>query len=111
MTNIGYLTLSIMALTITGIISILYMHVHTAGGVTMQQIGIIFGFLTPTIAALIGMLKSFQNGSDIKELHIAVNSRLTQLLEQTALSAQMTERAAGKGRDQPKNINEITSKD
>jgi len=40
-------------------------------------IATVLGFLAPTMAALLALIK-------VQELHLAVNSRLTQLLEQTA---------------------------
>jgi len=50
-------------------------------------------FIAPTIVALLAALKSFRNGSDIKEVHLVVNSRLTELLAKTADNAKLTERA------------------
>jgi hypothetical protein len=46
------------------------------------------------IAALVAAFKGVANGKSINDLHLAVNSRLDQLLNTTAQNATLTERAA-----------------
>ena len=41
------------------------------------------GTIPPTILALAALRASRDNGRKVEQLHVAVNSRLTQLLEQT----------------------------
>ncbi len=48
--------------------------------------------IPPTLAAPVGMFASLRNGKKVAELHVLVNSRLTQLLNLTASSS----RAEGK---------------
>lgn len=52
-------------------------------------IGTVLGFLAPSLLALVTLLK-------MNQLHVLVNSRLTQLLEKTELAAELSGRVAGK---------------
>lgn len=54
----------------------------------------IFGCITPTIPALLALFKGIDNNKAIEQLHLVVNSRLTQLLESTANEAKFKERDA-----------------
>jgi hypothetical protein len=61
-------------------------------------------FIAPTLVALVAALKSFRNGKDIQEVHLVVNSRLSELLVQTAENAKLTERALNASKVYPKEI-------
>jgi protein-S-isoprenylcysteine O-methyltransferase Ste14 len=54
---------------------------------------VILGLIPTTVASLLALVKSFQNGEAIREVHLVVNSRLTELLAKTAETAKLTERA------------------
>jgi hypothetical protein len=67
-----------------------------------QLIATIAGFIGPSIVAFIAAFKSTEavargkeNAESIQSLHLVVNSRLTQLLEQTALASNLTGKAEG----------------
>lgn len=49
----------------------------------------ILGFFTTTTAAVLGLVKSNENSTNISDLHVVVNSRLTELLAQTAAAAKL----------------------
>jgi hypothetical protein len=57
-------------------------------------IPVVVGLIAPTILSLLATVKSYQNGVAIKEVHMIMNSRLTELLAKTAESATLIERAA-----------------
>jgi hypothetical protein len=48
----------------------------------------IIGAIPPTVGATFGVILGFINRAKIKDLHVIVNSRLTQLLELTATSSE-----------------------
>lgn len=52
----------------------------------------VIGMATPTVAALLALIKSGETARAVQEVHVSLNSRLTQLLAQTALA----ERTAGR---------------
>lgn len=57
----------------------------------------------PTVVAILAWLSSRRNGKNIQEIHIALNSRLTELLAATKGEATATAHAAGlKEGQQPK---------
>lgn len=56
-----------------------------------QLITSVMGMIVPTTAALLVLLRGNSTEQSVQEIHLAVNSRLSELLEQTAKS----ERAAG----------------
>jgi hypothetical protein len=49
----------------------------------------------PTIIAVLSWLSSRRNGKSIQEIHVAINSRLTELLAATKGEATATGHAAG----------------
>ena len=59
-------------------------------------IAAILSFLGPTTTALVGLLKAVHTGQAVEKLHLAVNSRLTTLLEQTAMASRATGREEGR---------------
>jgi hypothetical protein len=48
---------------------------------TNQLILTLIGLIPPTVFAFFAWLKSKENSGDIKEIHVSLNSRLTELLE------------------------------
>jgi hypothetical protein len=50
----------------------------------------------PTVVALGALVASIRNNTKIEELHISVNSRLTELLKQTGIAAHAEGLAQGK---------------
>ena len=61
---------------------------------TLTQLLITMG--PPTLMAFAAFLKSQDNSKRIAEVHLAVNSRLTQLLEQTAALNKLLGEAKGR---------------
>jgi hypothetical protein len=57
-----------------------------------ELIPAVIGLVAPTILSLLAVVKCYQNGGAIKELHLVVNSRLTELLSKTAENATLVER-------------------
>jgi hypothetical protein len=51
--------------------------------------------VAPTLTALLALLKSQENAAAIQNVHVEVNSRLTQLLEQTSIAQRAEGRAEG----------------
>lgn len=90
--DMGWTLVAICGLSICGVGCIVLLTLAQPGGDNTRVLALIIGFLAPTIAALIGIVKSIQNGNAIAELKKAVNSRLSQLLDQTALAARYSER-------------------
>lgn len=60
-------------------------------GDNTQIIMLIVGFATTTITSLVGIIKAGSVGKDVRELHVAVNSRLSQLLLATSAQATLAE--------------------
>jgi len=87
-----------------GLVAIVAVSILRPSQDNSQIITTIIGLLTPTLVALIAAVKSIQNGQDIKELHIVVNSRLSQLLQQTAMAAKLAERGLIASEFLPDNI-------
>jgi hypothetical protein len=91
--NAGYLLISITLLTISGLAAIAY--VASTPNLSIQTLGLILGFVSPTIISLLAMLRSLKNGTEIQNLSVRVDGRLEQLLQQAGLNATLVERAAG----------------
>jgi hypothetical protein len=89
---IQVLTAAVVLLSVTGATIIGISH-------DSQRATLLIGFLAPTIMSLVSALKSYQNGTDIKELKVSVDGKMEQLIESTRLAAQMTERDANKSID------------
>lgn len=75
---------SILLIAAIGSAAIVAIVVLRPGEDNTALITSVVGFLAPTMAALLAFIKSVQTGAAVQELHLAVNSRLTELLEQTA---------------------------
>lgn len=75
---------SIVAVSVVGVAAIVTITLLRPHEDNTALIGSVLTFLGPTAAALLALIKSIQTGAAVQELHLAVNSRLTQLLEQTA---------------------------
>jgi len=93
--GLAYLTASITGLAIVGSIAVVALELKSHDPGNIQPIVLLLGFLAPTIAALIGVLKSYQNGADIKELHATTDGKMSQLMEQTAKASELAGHAAG----------------
>ena len=85
---------SIFGLSLIGVLAIILISFLRPNIDNTVLITTVIGFLTPTLASLIAVVKSFHNANAIEELHLAVNSRLTELLQQTSLAANLAGRAA-----------------
>lgn len=79
---------STLAIAVVGAASIVAISVLRPKEDNTILITQVLGFLAPTAAALLALVKSTQTGTAVRELHLAVNSRLTQLLEQTAMASE-----------------------
>jgi hypothetical protein len=58
------------------------------------------------LAALIAFIQSVKNSTAIREVHLSLNSRLTELIQATKVAAH----AAGKAEGQQQNVNERTDR-
>lgn len=58
-------------------------------------IGLVLAMLAPTTTALLALISSANNATAIKDLHVIVNSRLSELLMATAASERSQGRAEG----------------
>ena len=97
-TEILGLLASIFGLSLAGVAAVLIISYLRPNIDNTLLITTVIGFLTPTLASLIAVIKGFTNASAIQDLHLIVNSRLTQLLQQTALASEAFGRAdAAKG--------------
>jgi hypothetical protein len=55
----------------------------------------VLGFLAPTVAALLALAKSVQNGAVMERLEVKLDGRMTQLLEQVERAAKSEGREEG----------------
>jgi hypothetical protein len=72
-------------MTAFGIIGILLIAIFVDENV-VQLIATVLSLIVPTVGALLAMLKSAEASTKVDMLHVAVNSRLSQLLEQTTIA-------------------------
>jgi hypothetical protein len=95
MKNGDFLTIiiAIVVLTAMGVGAVLLVGAHPAV-FDKSYVPFVLGLIAPTVVSLLSLLKSVQNGVAIKEVHMIMNSRLTELLEKTAQNATLVERAA-----------------
>jgi hypothetical protein len=85
---------AIIILTAMGMAAVVIMGLHPLV-FDKSLIPVVVGLIAPTILSLLAVLKGYQNGMAIKDLHIAVDGRLSQLLASTTNNATLVERAAG----------------
>lgn len=85
--NVGMIVGSVIALSVLGTGSIITIVLTRPNQDNAVLIATILGFLGSTSAALLALIKNVQTGTDVKELHLAVNKRLSQLLDLTAKAA------------------------
>lgn len=78
---------SIIALAVIGAGTIVIVSLLRPKEDNTALIASILGFIAPTTAALLALVKSTQAGAAVQELRLDVNHRLSQLLEQTAKAA------------------------
>jgi hypothetical protein len=106
---------AVFGLGITGVIAIIVISYLRPNVDNTLLIIIVLGFLTPTLASLIAVVKGFANANAIRDLHVIVNSRLTELLQQTSLAANLAgreavnaeDKAAALKKEQPSTINTL----
>ena len=98
---------AVFGLGITGVIAIIVISYLRPNVDNTLLIIIVLGFLTPTLASLIAVVKGFANANAIQELHVIVNSRLTELLQQTSLAANLTGRESAHAEDKAATINTL----
>lgn len=92
--------MAVAALGIVGLISITFLVLLAPlDRDVLVLVTVIVGFLSATGAALLGFGKAAEATENVRELHVAVDGRLTKLLEETqmrsAAEATLIERAAG----------------
>lgn len=56
-------------------------------GDNLDLIAIVFAAITPTTVALLAYMKTTENAQAVKDVHLAINGRLTQLLAMTELAS------------------------
>jgi hypothetical protein len=62
--------------------------VESRGGPDVETLVVnMLAFTAPTIAAILALMKAAESVAVVKDLHIQINSRMTQLLELTAAAA------------------------
>jgi hypothetical protein len=79
--------LAMTAIACIGILSVVLVNLFFPGQDNVMLIAIILGLMAPTIISITTMVK-------VHDLHLAVNSRLTQLLDQTEKASELAGRAA-----------------
>jgi hypothetical protein len=88
--NIGMNNVTaIFGISIAGAIAVILVCCLRPGVDNTTLITCILGFLTSSFS----LIKSLSNGNDIQNLHLIVNSRLTELLQQTARASELAGRA------------------
>jgi hypothetical protein len=97
-----FLVCSVIFLVFLGVSGIVAVSYLLPNKDNTQLIVTIASFVGPSIIAFVAAFKSTEavtkgkeNAASIQSLHLVVNSRLTQLLEQTALASNLAGRAAG----------------
>lgn len=95
--------IAIVALTAMGVGTVVLMGAHSTV-FDKSYIPFILSLIAPTVVSLLALLKGMQNGGAINDLHLIVNSRLTELLAKSELNATLVERAANASRAYPKEI-------
>jgi hypothetical protein len=80
-----WLIAGVVAMTFFGIIGVVLIAIFVDENV-VQLIATVLSLIVPTVAALLAMLKSAEASTKVDTLHVAVNSRLSQLLEQTTIA-------------------------
>jgi hypothetical protein len=105
MKNGDFLTIiiAIVALTAMGVGTVVLMGAYS-NTFDKSYVPFVLGLIAPTIVSLLALLKSMQNGGAIQDLHLIVNSRLTELLAKSELNATLVERAANASQAYPKEI-------
>jgi hypothetical protein len=83
----GMVLASVVIVTVVGAAAVVSIILLRPKEDNTLLIASVLGFLGPTAAALLALIKSAQTGAAVQDLHLAVNSRLTQLLELTAASS------------------------
>jgi len=68
---------------------------------TTEHIASLIGISLSALGSLFAFLKSRENGRQIAEIHVIINSRMTELLESTRNSAMYKERGEKSARDRP----------
>lgn len=84
---------AIIILTGMGMSAVVIMGLHPLV-FDKSLIPVVEGLIAPTILSLLAVVKGYQNGVAIKEVHMVINSRLTELLAKTAQNATLVERQA-----------------
>lgn len=56
----------------------------------------LLGFVPATIFSLLALMRAFKNAKAIEDVHITVNSRLSELLERTAAASRAEGMAEGR---------------
>jgi hypothetical protein len=80
-----WLIAGVVAMTFFGILGVVLIAIFVDENV-VQLIATVLSLIVPTVAALLAMLKSAEASTKVDTLHVAVNSRLSQLLEQTTIA-------------------------
>lgn len=70
-----------MALLLAGFVVLI--SIVRPGDDNLDLIAIVFAAITPTTVALLAYLKTVDNAQAVKDVHLAINGRLTQLLAMT----------------------------
>lgn len=87
------LTAIVVAVLVTvSVVSILLMSFFRPTGNITAFITAIITIMTPTVTALLALLKGQENAAAIQNVHVDINSRLSELVEQSGLA----QRAAGR---------------
>jgi hypothetical protein len=103
----GGLLMAIVLLSILAVLTVVGLAKYSPSSL---QAGILaISFIPTTVLSLLSLLKSAQNGEAIKEVHVMINSRLTELLEKTAQNATLVERHANESPRKVAFENEVQS--
>lgn len=98
---IGWVVGALVLISALGAGAVVAVTMLRPGQDNAMLIAALLGFLGPTTMALLALLKVGETGRAVRELHVAVNSRLTALLEQTAIASRASGREEGRQEGKP----------
>jgi hypothetical protein len=91
MTDLYALISATITISLIGVSAIVLIMILRPSTDNFQVITTILGFLAPTLFTYMSLLKSYQNGTALKEVKISVDGNIQKLLDQAGTVATLTE--------------------
>lgn len=104
--------IAVVIMMLIGIVSTVLIHIFANPGDDLQVIGIVIAMISPTIASLLALIKIQEVGVKTEEVHVLINSRMTEFkdtVEKLAVSQSETARAEGNIQGQAE-VNKLNNK-